>query len=171
MLASVALPHGTMTFDSTPETTSPSRARVWVVDDSPTEREFARRFLAQTHEVQAFEDGSVVIELIAGGVRPDVIVLDWHMPTISGIEICRFLRQTHDAASLPILVLTASSNQEDLLEMRSLNHRESLHGSTSWAMQATQSPCLTIDGARPAISIPASCANTATGARSGRSKK
>jgi signal transduction histidine kinase len=37
------------------------------------------------------------------------------MPEMSGLEICRFLRQTHDEASLPILVLTATGGQDELL--------------------------------------------------------
>ena len=93
-----------------------TRATVWLVDDSPLERELTRRTLALDYEVEAFENGDTVLERVAIGSRPDVLVLDWHMPTISGREICIFLRSSHDAASLPILILTASSTKQDLLE-------------------------------------------------------
>jgi signal transduction histidine kinase len=53
---------------------------------------------------------------LAAGERPDVLVLDWHMPQMSGLEVCRFLRQRYDEASLPILVLTATGGQDDLLD-------------------------------------------------------
>jgi len=92
------------------------RASVWVVDDSPLETEMARRLLAERYEVQVFSDGPTVLEHIASGTRPDVLVIDWHMPAMSGLEICRFLRQTYDEATLPILVLTATGGQDELLE-------------------------------------------------------
>ena len=94
----------------------PDRARIWVVDDSPLEREMARRLLTEQYEVEIFVDGPPVLERLAGGERPDVLILDWHMPQMSGLEVCRFLRERFDEASLPILVLTATGGQDDLLE-------------------------------------------------------
>jgi len=76
----------------------------------------ARRLLAEQYEVEIFSDGPPVLERLAGGERPDVLVLDWHMPQMSGLEVCRFLRERFDEASLPILVLTATGGQDDLLE-------------------------------------------------------
>jgi signal transduction histidine kinase len=94
----------------------PERARIWLVDDSPLEREMARRLLSEQYEVEVFADGPPVLERLAAGERPDVLVLDWHMPQMSGLEVCRFLRERFDEASLPILVLTATGGQDDLLE-------------------------------------------------------
>jgi signal transduction histidine kinase len=94
----------------------PERARIWLVDDSPLEREMARRLLAEQYEVEVFVDGPPVLERLSTGERPDVLVLDWHMPQMSGLEVCRFLRERFDEASLPILVLTATGGQDDLLE-------------------------------------------------------
>ena len=92
------------------------RGTVWVVDDSPLEAEVAARLLEAQHDVQTFSDGASVLELFATGLRPDVLVLDWHMPHMSGMDICRFLRQRYDQASLPILVLTAASGHEETLD-------------------------------------------------------
>jgi signal transduction histidine kinase len=89
---------------------------VWLVDDSALEREIATRLLSQHYEVEVFEDGPPVLERLASGDHPDVLVLDWHMPQMSGLEVCRFLRQTYDEASLPILVLTGTGSREDVLE-------------------------------------------------------
>jgi len=76
----------------------------------------ARRVLADLYEVEVFVDGPPVLERLAGGDRPDVLVLDWHMTQMSGLEVCRFLRERFDEASLPILVLTATGGQDELLE-------------------------------------------------------
>jgi len=92
------------------------RAQIWLVDDSPLERELAQRLLSERYAVEVFVDGPPVLERLAGGERPDVLVLDWHMPQMSGLEVCRFLRQRYDEASLPILILTATGGQDDLLE-------------------------------------------------------
>ncbi|HEX3850388.1 MAG TPA: response regulator, partial [Polyangiaceae bacterium] len=104
-------------MDSRPSSPGlPERARVWLVDDSPLERELAKRILAEQYQVDIFTDGPPVLERLAAGDRPDVLVLDWHMPQMSGLEVCRFLREQHDEASLPILILTATGGQDDLLE-------------------------------------------------------
>jgi len=99
-----------------PSPGNPEPARVWLVDDSSLERELAARVLSQQYSVEVFVDGPPVIERLAAGEHPDVLVLDWHMPHMSGLEVCRFLRERFDEATLPILVLTATGSREDLLD-------------------------------------------------------
>jgi signal transduction histidine kinase len=72
--------------------------------------------LSVQHHVETFNDPPSVLELLANGTRPDVLVLDWHMPQMSGLELCQFLRQRYDAASFPILILTATGGPEDILD-------------------------------------------------------
>ncbi len=104
-------------MESRPPSSAPNEcAQIWLVDDSPVERDIARRVLSEQYAVQVFVDGPPVLERLASGERPDVLVLDWHMPQMSGLEVCRFLRQQYDEASLPILILTATGGQDDLLE-------------------------------------------------------
>jgi two-component system phosphate regulon response regulator PhoB len=45
--------------------------------------------------------------------QPDLVVLDWMLPTLSGIEICRRLRQRAETRNLPILMLTARAEETD----------------------------------------------------------
>jgi len=94
----------------------PDRGLVWIVEDSPLEAEMARRALSPSQEVEIFTDGSVVLERLAGGTVPDVIVVDWQLPGISGLEVCRIVRVTHDAMRLPILMLTGQAGKEDVVE-------------------------------------------------------
>lgn len=86
------------------------------MDDSPLEAEVVSRLLAEQHEVRTFSNAPSVLEVLASGVRPDVLVLDWHMPEMSGLELCRFLRQRYDQASFPILILTATGGPEDIVD-------------------------------------------------------
>jgi signal transduction histidine kinase len=57
-----------------------------------------------------------MLEDLASKEPPHVLVLDWHMPDMSGIEVCGFVRQTRDMAQLPILILTATRSSESLLD-------------------------------------------------------
>ena len=45
--------------------------------------------------------------------RPDLMVLDWMLPTLSGIEVCRRIRRRQDARPLPIVMLTARGEEAD----------------------------------------------------------
>jgi signal transduction histidine kinase len=92
------------------------RGLVWIVDDSPVEAQVVSRLLSTQHDVETFSDSPRVLELVAAGTRPDVLVLDWHMPELSGVELCRFLRTKYDPANLPILILTATAGPENTLE-------------------------------------------------------
>ena len=91
------------------------RGRIWVVEDSPLEAEMARRAVGVLHDVELFSDGSAVLERVATSAPPDAIILDWHMPGVSGVEVCRILRATHGPATLPILMLTSQDHQDDLV--------------------------------------------------------
>jgi two-component system phosphate regulon response regulator PhoB len=44
---------------------------------------------------------------------PDLILLDWMLPLVSGIEVCRRLRQTSETSSIPIILLTARGEESD----------------------------------------------------------
>ena len=94
----------------------PRRRTVWIVDDSPLETEMARRALAADYELQIFADGSAALERISSGRPPDVLVLDWVMPGLSGIEVCQFLRARSDTEALPVLLLTMNQQTEQIVE-------------------------------------------------------
>jgi two-component system phosphate regulon response regulator PhoB len=45
--------------------------------------------------------------------QPDLIILDWMLPTVSGIEVCRRLRQRAETRNIPIIILTARGEESD----------------------------------------------------------
>ena len=90
--------------------------RVWIVDDSPLEAELVRRTLAPVYQVEVFTDGAAVIEEFASATPPDAVILDWQMPGISGLEVCRFLRSRAATRSIPILMLTVQHDTHDLVQ-------------------------------------------------------
>jgi two-component system phosphate regulon response regulator PhoB len=58
------------------------------------------------------QDGEEAL-LIASEEKPDVIILDWMIPQLSGIEVCRRLRQRQETRNVPILMLTARGEETD----------------------------------------------------------
>ncbi len=55
------------------------------------------------------EEAMIVID----EAKPDLLLLDWMLPKISGIEVCRRLRQKQETRNLPILMLTARGEETD----------------------------------------------------------
>ncbi|MDF3065259.1 MAG: multi-sensor hybrid histidine kinase [Polyangiaceae bacterium] len=94
----------------------PLKGSVWIVEDSPLEAEMARRPLAHAFEVQVFADGAAMIEQLSTSGPPQVLVLDWRLPGMSGIEVLRFVRGTLNETSLPILMLTVQHGKQDIVE-------------------------------------------------------
>lgn len=92
------------------------RSVVWVVDDSPLDVERARRVLVNDYAVRTFVDGSAMLEHLASNPPPDVLVLDWVMPGVSGIEVCRFLRSGELGQQLAILLLTTQTQTQQIVE-------------------------------------------------------
>jgi signal transduction histidine kinase len=88
---------------------------VWLVDDSPLQAEVMRRDLADRHTVTVFHEADAMLERLSLGERPDLLVLDWQMPGLSGLDACRFVRGLLDSAELPIVIVTATGEHEDLI--------------------------------------------------------
>ncbi len=95
---------------------SEERGRVWILEDSALEAEMARRALATTQQISVFDDGSVLLERLATGALPDVLVLDSHLLGVSGLDVCRHVRETIGPMVLPILILTAHGGKEEVVE-------------------------------------------------------
>ncbi|HTB72447.1 MAG TPA: response regulator [Polyangiaceae bacterium] len=89
---------------------------VWVLEDSPLEAEMARRAISTSHTVEIFPDSPAMLERIANGSRPDALILDCQLPTMPGLEVCRFLRESFDEMDLPILMLTVQGHRADLID-------------------------------------------------------
>ncbi len=92
------------------------RGRVWVLEDSALEAEMARRALSASQDVYLFDDGSVVLEKIATGQIPDVLILDTQLVGVGGLEVCRVVRDGYAPMFLPILMLTGQGNKQDVIE-------------------------------------------------------
>jgi two-component system phosphate regulon response regulator PhoB len=68
--------------------------------------------------VEEAGDGQEALNLIAE-TTPDLVLLDWMLPTLSGIEVCRQIRRRHETRNLPVIMVTARSEDQDAV--RGLN--------------------------------------------------
>jgi len=69
---------------------------------------------AEGFEVVVVEDGDDAL-IVAEETDPDIVLLDWMLPNVSGVEICRRLRAREATRGLPIIMLTARGEEEDRL--------------------------------------------------------
>lgn len=86
---------------------------VLVVEDEPSQREvLAYNLEAEGFSVIRAEDGDEAL-LLVDEQAPDVIVLDWMLPGVSGIEVCRRLKSRSETREVPIIMLSARSEEVD----------------------------------------------------------
>lgn len=64
---------------------------------------------------KAFSGGADALVWLEGAGRPELVLLDLMMPVISGLDVCREIRKRYSHAELPVLMLTASGRQEDVV--------------------------------------------------------
>lgn len=92
----------------------PSRRRIVVADDSPTAVRLVYSALAaESYDLRSAHDGHTAMDLIRRE-PPDLVLLDVEMPRLSGIEVCRRLRESFLTRSLPVLLMTAHGDQKHL---------------------------------------------------------
>ncbi len=86
---------------------------VLLVEDEPAQRAVLSYNLeAEGFSVQTADNGEDAMLLIAES-PPDLILLDWMMPHVSGIEVCRRLRARPETRGIPIIMLSARSEEMD----------------------------------------------------------
>lgn len=69
------------------------------------------------HTIQEANNGEEALKLLeSSSYLPDIILLDLNMPKISGIEFLKITKQNDDLKHIPVIILTTSSNQKDLIE-------------------------------------------------------
>ena len=87
---------------------------ILIADDEPHVVELVRATLEDDRiSVREAFDGEGALA-IAQSLRPDVILLDVHMPRLDGLEVCRRLRQDPAFAGTTIVMLTAAAQREDI---------------------------------------------------------
>ena len=89
------------------------RPVVLLVEDEPAQREvLAYNLEAEGFAVTQAADGEEAMMLV-DEAAPDIIILDWMMPNLSGIEVCRRLKMRPETRGIPIILLSARAEEVD----------------------------------------------------------
>ena len=90
--------------------------RILIAEDDPVSRRLLQATLEKwEHEVVVCKDGSEAWQALQQDETPRLIILDWMMPGMSGIEVCRRVRKMAKETYSYILLLTAKSQIEDII--------------------------------------------------------
>ncbi|MBT5229667.1 MAG: phosphate regulon transcriptional regulator PhoB [Methylococcales bacterium] len=88
---------------------------ILIVEDDPAIQDMLSIAFSMTHfKIYQAEDVRAA-QLIMADHRPDIILLDWMMPEVSGIEFARRLKKSQETQDIPILMLTARGEEDDRL--------------------------------------------------------
>lgn len=89
-------------------------AHILIVEDEPDVLLLLEnRVRAAGHDVESAIDGETALAMIEAN-RPGIIILDWMMPRVSGIEVLEQLRANDPDHEVKVLMLTAKSQQNDI---------------------------------------------------------
>lgn len=90
--------------------------RVLVVDDNAMNRDtLARRLERKGYDVESVGSGEEALAAM-GRRRFDIVLLDWMMPGMNGLQVLRRIRETWTAIELPVIMSTARSESDDVVE-------------------------------------------------------
>ncbi len=89
--------------------------RILVAEDHQVSRHLLERNLQNWgFDVVTAQDGEVAAEILDGADSPSIAILDWMMPRMDGVEVCRRVRQKHAAPYIYLLLLTAKSQKDEI---------------------------------------------------------
>jgi CheY-like chemotaxis protein len=90
--------------------------RILIAEDEPLDRELLTAYLTTWgHEVLSCEDGNRAWKELERPNCPRLLLLDWVMPGIDGVELCRRLRQRADTEQIYIILVTGKSRKQDIV--------------------------------------------------------
>jgi DNA-binding response OmpR family regulator len=100
--------------------------KVLVVDDNELNLDLISKILELVgYEAAIADNGQDALKKIVE-FRPDLALLDVMMPDMDGFELCRRLRQLPESANMPVLMLTASSGEDDRIRAKKVGANDLL---------------------------------------------
>jgi len=89
---------------------------ILIAEDEATNRLLLERALQRwRHEVTVTENGAQAWEVLRGSSPPQLAILDWMMPEMDGVEVCRRARTMLGQVQLYIILLTALDSEDDIV--------------------------------------------------------
>jgi len=114
------------------------RLRILLAEDEESDVLITRRALERCQdmpvELEVVRDGQELLDRLRnlgpfqGSRRPDIILLDFNLPKINGLEALQFIKNDADLRALPVLILTTSERPEEI-------HASYLHGANAFVVK------------------------------------
>jgi phosphoserine phosphatase RsbU/P len=90
--------------------------RILIAEDDAVSRHVLQATLTKwRHEVVVTTDGTQALELLRRDDRPSLAILDWMMPGLDGVQVCREARATPTGHGVYLILLTAKSQKDDVV--------------------------------------------------------
>ncbi len=91
--------------------------RILVVDDFATMRRIMKNILKQLGftNISEADDGSTALEQLKSS-KFDMIICDWNMPKMTGIELLKTMKADDDLKNIPFLMVTAEAQKQNVIE-------------------------------------------------------
>ncbi|MFZ3214626.1 MAG: diguanylate cyclase [Candidatus Acidiferrales bacterium] len=97
--------------------TSNAKKRILIAEDDPVSRRVLELFLVKWgFQVSIATSGTEALQMLERMDAPRLAVLDWMMPGLEGVQVCQRLRESKDRPYVYVLLLTARTQKEDLLQ-------------------------------------------------------
>ena len=92
---------------------SKPHVKILIIEDEPNQADLIQfNFEQDGYEVYKAKDGEEGLT-IAHEILPDLILLDWMIPKMSGPDVCRKIRKSQDIKETPIIMISAKSEEQD----------------------------------------------------------
>jgi two-component system chemotaxis response regulator CheY len=110
--------------------------KILIVDDSPTILMSMRGMLERAgHAVSDAASGEAAVSVLKGGLKPDLVITDFHMGAMNGIDLVREVRKMAGLRFIPVLMVTTESQQTKRMEAKAA-------GATGWLVKPVQPEAL-----------------------------
>lgn len=115
---------------------------ILLVEDNPDDEELTLRAFQQNHisnTITVAHDGAEALDLLFGpdgqgeGISPAVILLDLKLPRVDGLEVLRCIRANERTKLFPVVILTSSREEQDLVASYSLGANSYVRKPVSFA--------------------------------------
>ncbi|MEZ4771822.1 MAG: tetratricopeptide repeat protein [Bacteroidia bacterium] len=112
-----AIPRLSKTPAKIREVSSAEKIRILIVDDEPINHQVIKNHLRDNHyEVISAMNGPEAMEILEKDVQFDLVLLDVMMPRMSGYQVCEAIRAKQLPSELPVIMVTAKNQVQDLVE-------------------------------------------------------
>lgn len=86
------------------------KKRILIADDSAFNREMLAEMLGDAYEYIYAEDGEELLRMLSESVAADILLLDMHMPNMSGMDVLKVMKERHWVDELPVVIISAEDD-------------------------------------------------------------